>query len=399
MKEQSRRRTQMVSLSAASAHDEMSRRELEKAIEKLPRVRLANLPTPLEEAPRLSKLLGGPRIFFKRDDLTGMPLSGNKTRMFEFSLGHAIKEGAEVVVGASNVTANYLRQLVFACRRLGLESHIILVKVSGESASFNSTEIDGNLLLELLGGDHVDLVEVQPGGEDVSEIRGQELLRAKVKELQARGRRVYGLRSTDHAIALEAVGYVNCALELSQQFDEQNIIPNHLVICSSDTSQLGLLVGARWLGERYQITSFRSSRPSHEVVSHIARLVPVVCKVLGCDVRVSADEVLNTADYVGEGYGKCTREGLEALKLVARTEGLLLDPIYTSKAMAGLIDHIKKGRIKKGETVVFVHTGGVPGLYNYRKELARYLQGEEGLPTFDETTAEVFRLRVDGKRG
>jgi len=360
--------------------DEKLQTELKKAIEKMPRRRLANLPTPLEEAPRLSKALEGPRIYIKRDDLTGIVLSGNKTRMLEFSLAYAIEEGADTVVRGNYVHSNYLRQMIFACNRLGLESHSILAKVTGEEANYNSTEIQGNLLLELLGGENVELVETHSDTGDRSSMKiWGELARKKARELEEKGRKVYELRATDHADAVEALGYVNCALELHKQLKDKKVTPDYLVICSTTTSQTGLLVGAKYLGETYKIVSFRAGSPNRDYSSHIAKLANDVGDLLGLDLSFDRREVINKPDYVGERFGKCTPESLEAIKLVARTEGILLDPMYSGKAMAGLIDYVKKNKIKRDETVVFVHTGGFPLLFSYHKELADYLGGDKQL--------------------
>jgi len=310
------------------------RKKLTAAISRLPRVKLAHLPTPLEEVPRLSQALGGPRIFFKRDDLTGLPLSGNKTRMFEFSLAKAIDEGAEMVVQSNAAQSNYSRQLAVACAKLGLEAHLVLFTVRGEK----DLAIQGNLLLDLLAGARVELVEA-----DISNQR--QLKKAKVDELRKEGRKVYEARGTDHDTAIEAVAYVDGALELYAQLDTIGIEMDHLFVSAHDTTQAGLLVGTRYLGAKAQIVGVNMF--NHDSAPLIAKIANDIVELLGLDMTISSGEVINTTDYVGEGYGIPTPEGLEAIKLVARTEGIFLEPVYTGKAMAGLIDYIRQGKVRE----------------------------------------------------
>ena len=336
------------------------------SIRKLPRVKLANLPTPLEEAPRLSETLGGPRILFKRDDLTGLPLSGNKTRMFEFSLAQALEQGADTVVQSSSVQSNYCRQLALAGSKLGLETHLVLRRVREE----RDLEIQGNLLLGLLAGAKVEIVDA-----DVFE--QPQLVKNKAEELRKKGHEVYEARGTDRDVALETAAYVNCALELCEQLKDREIEANYLFVPAYDTTQAGLLVGAKYLGANFQIVGINPFE--HDSVSLIAKIANDVIRVLELDMSISPEEVINRTDYVGEGYGKVTLEALEAIKIVARTEAILLDPVYTSKAMAGLIDYIHQGKIGKDSTVVFLHTGGFPSLFAYNDELARVLDERPGI--------------------
>jgi len=334
--------------------------KLVDSISRLPRIKLAHLPTPLEEVPRLSRALGGPRIFFKRDDLTGMPLSGNKTRMFEFSLAKAIEEGAEVVVQSNAVQSNYSRQLAVACAKLGLEAHLVLRKARGDK----ELSVQGNLLLDLLAGAKVELVDA-----DVSEQR--RLKMKKADELRKAGRKVYVARGTDRDTAVEAVAYVECALELYEQLEKLEIESDYLFLSAHDTTQAGLLVGTKYLGINTQIVG--TNMFNHDSVPLIAKVVNDIIELLGLDLTIRSDEVINTTDYVGEGYGIPTPEGLEAIKLVARTEGICLDPVYTGKAMAGLIDYVRQGKVKENQTVVFLHTGGFPSLFAYNEELEAVL--------------------------
>jgi D-cysteine desulfhydrase family pyridoxal phosphate-dependent enzyme len=338
--------------------------ELKVSIDRLPRANLANLPTPFEEAPRLSEALGGPRIFFKRDDLTGLALGGNKTRMFEFTLGEALQRGATTVVAGAAVQSNYCRQLAAACSKLGLGLHLVLRKTPGEG----DPEIQGNLLLDLLFGAKIEIIEA-----DVME--QEKVINRVAEKLTGKGHRVYmGRKSSLADLGLEAVGYVNCALELYDQLLERNLQINSLFTSSSTTTQAGLLLGARYLKCDFQIVGVSPVDWIEDIPSEIARIANDAATRLRVDLTVSPSEIINLGGYVGEGYGRLTPEALEAIKLVARTEGVLLDPVYTGKAMAALIDRIRGKEIGSNETVVFLHTGGFPALFAYNKDLS--LEGE-----------------------
>jgi len=338
--------------------------ELEDLIDRLPRANLANLPTPLEEAPRLSEALGGARIFFKRDDLTGLALGGNKTRMFEFTLGEALQKGATTVVAGAAVQSNYCRQLAAACSKLGLGLHLVLRRTPGEG----DIEIQGNLLLDLLFSAEINIIEA-----DV--VEQERVIDRVAEELTGRGHRVYmGRKSSLADLDLEAVGYVNCALELHHQLRERDLRINGLFTSSSTTTQAGLLLGAKYLNCDFQIVGVSPVDWIEDIPSEIARIANEAATRLGIDLTVSPSEIINLGGYVGEGYGRLTPEAREAISLVARTEGILLDPVYTGKAVAALIDYIRRKEIGDQETVVFLHTGGSPALFAYNKELN--LEGE-----------------------
>jgi len=335
-------------------------KELRERIKKLPRVPLAYLPTPLEEAPRLSRALGDINIYFKRDDLTGLALGGNKTRMFEFILGHALEIGADVVVAGASVQSNYCRQLAAACNKLGLKTYFVLRELRGD----RDLEVQGNLLLDLLAGANVEIIRV---GTRVEQIH---ILEKIAEDLSAKGHRPYVARIANTAdMGLDAVAYVNCILEMCDQLENLDLCPNYLYLASANTTQAGLILGAKYLGLNFPIVGIRFSPVGGEnIFSQIAKTANMAARCLKLDIEVKESEVISYNDYIGGGYGQITEEGKEAIKLVAKTEGIFLDPIYTGKAMAGLIDHIKKGKIKQGEKVIFLHTGGIPALFAYSKE-------------------------------
>jgi len=332
---------------------------LRQALDRLPRLCLAQLPTPLQPALRLSKALGGPAIYFKRDDLTGMPLAGNKTRMFEFVLPRILSSGADCVVGGASIQSNYCRQLTAACTQVGLEVHLVLMPNPG----LDDWLPQGNFLLDLLMGAHAYVVDVHEGKAVI------EKMYRLADRLKAQGRRPFVARmaNTDD-IGLDAVAYVNCAIELRGQFEALGIEPDYLYLASADTTQGGLLLAAKALGETYRMVGVNPIDPSifeAPVPELVASAANRAAGELELDLRITPDEVVNHGEYVGEGYSIPTPAGLDAIRLVARLEGILLDPVYSGKAMAGLIDHIRQGRLTPKDTVVFVHTGGFPALFAY----------------------------------
>lgn len=330
---------------------------LRQALDRLPRLHLAQLPTPLQPAPRLSRALGGTTIYFKRDDLTGMPLGGNKTRMFEHVLPRIIAAGADCVVGGAAIQSNYCRQLTAACAQLGLDVYLVLRSVRPDVEKTPQ----GNFLLDLLMGAHIYIVEANDWQEQ------RRRMFALAEKLKAEGRKPYVVRGANQDdIGLDAAAYAQCALELHEQCAGQGIRPSHLYVAAADTTQGGLMLGAKALGETYQIVGINPARASAaDAAGAIAKAGNMAARELGLDMSLHESEVVNTSDYVGETYGAPTPDGLEALRTVASCEGILLDPVYTGKAMAGLIDHIKKGIVKPDDTVVFLHTGGLPALFAY----------------------------------
>jgi len=332
---------------------------LEESIAKLPREQLANLPTPLQEAPRLSRALGGPRILFKRDDLTGFPLAGNKTRMFEFSLAEAKRLGADTVVHNAGVQSNYCRQLAAGCSKLGLKAYLPLTVIRGDE----DFDLQGNLLLMLLMGAEVELVTSKGGWEERNRAFVHQGISKKLTEM---GRKVFIARGTDRDTALETVSYVNCALEIYRQLQETNESIDYIVLAAYDTTQVGLILGAKFLRQKWEILGFCPMAKRKDAAAAQAKIAEDTADLLSLDVAVNADEVRNTTEYAGEGYGVPTEAGMDAIRLVAQEEGILLDPVYTGKAMSGLLDYIQKGKIRKDKTVLFLHTGGWPALFAYR---------------------------------
>lgn len=341
------------------AYDERRLEQLETSIRALPRVELAHLPTPLDAADRLSQALGGPRILFKREDATGLALGGNKTRMFELVLAEATEAGCEAVVASSAVQSNYLRQLAAACARLGLECHLILKRVRGD----RDNEVQGGLLLDLLLGAKVRLFD---GDWEALALEAEE----EAERLRHQGKNVYLARSANTSdLGLYAVAYCEVLVELIHQLEERDTAADRLWIASSDTTQAGLALANKFLGSPWRISGVSPFGDAIDTQTAMSEIANDAADVLGLDTVVEPHEIENFLQYAGAGYGMATPQANSALELVARSEGTLLDPVYTAKAMAGLIDKIEAGEISESETVVFVHTGGTPAVFAYPDEL------------------------------
>jgi D-cysteine desulfhydrase family pyridoxal phosphate-dependent enzyme len=345
--------TQSTAAAATTARDALQAR-----IDAQARVRLAHLPTPLDPCPRLGAALGGPEIWIKRDDLTGLAFGGNKTRQLEFVFADILAQGADTVVAGAYSQSNWCRQMTAAARKLGLE--VALVLLHGEKGP----ALQGNLLLDRLMGADVTVVDLD------SMERLTPLLEAKAEELARAGRKPYVVAPFGvEKLVLGALGYVNAALELDRQLDEAGVDPDYLYLCGANMTPAGLALGLKALGRRMRLVNIAPIRWSEDRAVDIARIADGTARRLELDVTITPGEIDNHDGYIGERYGVVTDGGREAMRLLARTEAVILDPVYSSKALAGLIDHVRQGRIGEGETVVFVHTGGTPALFAYAADL------------------------------
>ena len=341
----------------------VSEHDLRAAIGRVPRVSLAQLPTPLEELPRLSAALGGPRILVKRDDQAGLALGGNKTRMFEFVIASALASGADVVVGGAAVHSNYARQLAAACAKVGLECHLVLRRVRGD----RDREIQGALLLDLIVGAHVQLID------DDRALQTQ-ALNELADGLERAGRRVFrALLASEDSKWLQSLAYVDAALELIGQARAMDLRIDRIYAPTFEATHAGLRLGLTALGSPIRFLAVSPNEasiwPGRTVAEETARAANEVAEKIGIPTRLHPADVEMTMDYVGEAYGAVTPGGQEAIRLFGSTEALLLDPVYTAKAAAALIDHVRRGVVGPEETVVFWHTGGLPAIFAYAGEL------------------------------
>ena len=337
-------------------HAALTTEQLRQAAARLPRVPLAHLPTPLEETERFAQRVGGPRIFIKRDDCTGMLLGGNKTRHNEFLFGEALKQKADVLVWGAGVQSNNCRQTAAACNKLGLDCHLYLTRAN------HNDDVQGNLLLDHLMGATVNIIDTPMGPEL------DDLLLAKAKELRAAGRKPFVWdRVTGRPIA--AVSYALCLAEVLDQARARGVEPTHVYAAAAGATGAGLAVGKAILGWPGQVRLLCPIRWPWDTPADIADVANRTATLLGVPHRVTAADIDIRTDYMGPRYGAVTPQGREAMDLLARTEGVLLDPVYTAKAMAGLIDDARQKRMGTADVAVFIHTGGVPAVFAYRDEL------------------------------
>lgn len=330
--------------------------KLKTQLEKLERITLGNYPTPLHNADNLTKKLGGPRILFKREDLSGLAFGGNKTRMFEYSIARAIKNNCDCIIGGAAVQSNYCRQLAAACAKNSLKLYLVLRPVRGEKDYLSH----GNLLLDYLLGAHVEIAKENSTEEQI------EIARELENKLRKEGKNPHIFRDIDNSyIGLEACAYVSCFLEIIDQVQEEEINVDYIFVASEDTTQGGLIFGAEYIKSDIKIIGINPTRA--DALVKLRDMQKAISKEIKeeIDFNNAKTKIVNLTDYAGEGYGIPSKEGIEAIRIVAQSEGILLDPVYTGKAMAGLIDFVKKGKITKDDTVVFIHTGGNPALFAY----------------------------------
>lgn len=329
-----------------------------------PRIHLTSLPTPLEYARNLSDFLGGPRIFFKRDDLTALAFGGNKTRKLEFIMADALQRNADVVVTLAGVQSNWARQTASAARRLGMD--VVLVLEGTEPEHYQ-----GNLLLNYLMGCELRFIDGITQEVEDKEIAGECPITGEVaEELRKKGKTPY-TAPLGGATLLGNLGYVNAALELRQQVSGLGISADYLVLATgTGGTQAGLALGIELAQMKTRVMGLSISRHSRPKEEEISDLCNRTAEMLGVRNRqFRADDINVIYDYVGQGYAIATDEGIEAIKVVARTEGVILDPVYSGKAMAGVIDLVGRGVFKKDEDVVFLHTGGAAANFAYAEDL------------------------------
>src|SRR5262245_23680039 len=337
-------------------HPTLIPEQLRQCAARLPRIRLAHLPTPMEEAPRFSRRIEGPPVYLKRDDCTGMLFGGNKTRHNEFLMADALQQKADVVVWGAGVQSNNCRQTAAACAKLGLECHLYLTR------STHDDDIQGNLLLDHLMGAQVHIVDL-PMGPAMDE-----LLQSKAEELRRAGRRPY-VWDRVRGRPIAAVSYALCMAEMLDDARRLGIEPEAVYCGAAGATGAGLVLGRAVLGLSWRVRLICPIRWPWRVAEDMAEVANQSAALLGLQHRVSAADVDATEDYVGPAYGAVTPGGREAIDLLARSEGVLLDPAYTAKAMAALIDDTRRGRLAPDRPVVFLHTGGTPAVFAYRDEL------------------------------
>ena len=326
-------------------------------ISRFPRIHFAHLPTPLEPLENLSKLLGGPKIFIKRDDCTGLATGGNKTRKLEFLMGEAQQKNADTIITQGATQSNHVRQTAAISSKLGLRCEIMLEHRTG-SEDPDYLE-NGNVLLDKLFGANIHSV---PAGTDMDAA-----MQKIADDLKTNGANPYIIPGGGSS-PTGALGYVNCAMELVGQINDRSLKIDHLVTATGSAgTQSGLVVGLEGTRSGIPVLGICVNADKETQEEKVFALAERTTEFLGISGSVKRETVVANGDYVGPGYGLPTDGMIEATELLARQEGILLDPVYSGKGMAGLIDLIRKGEFRKDENIVFLHTGGSAGLFAYRK--------------------------------
>ncbi|NIB38460.1 D-cysteine desulfhydrase [Pseudomaricurvus alkylphenolicus] len=331
-------------------------------LSRFPRIQLAHRKTPLERLPRLSKYLGGPNIYIKRDDCTGLGAGGNKTRKLEFLMADALLKNADTVITAGAIQSGHARQTAAAAAKLGLNCELVIVDdMLNPDSDYRES---GNMLLDRLFGAKIRHCS---GGADAATTMGQ-----VADEIAASGGCPYVI-PIGGSNAVGSLGYIDCAMELITQANEQQLPVDHVVHATgSGGTQAGLLMGLSALNCPVPVLGIGVSSPEQEQIEKVLRVVSEASQLLGEGNAPGRDNIAVNCNYIGEGYGIPTESMQEAVQIVSRLEGILLDPVYTGKAMAGLIDLVRKGHFNEDDNIVFVHTGGLPGLFAYRKHIFQH---------------------------
>ena len=322
---------------------------------RFPRIRLGHFPTPLEPLDNLTRLLGGPRLWIKRDDCTGLSTGGNKTRKLEFLMAEAQARQSDVVITQGATQSNHARQTAAAAAKLGMQCHILLEDRTGFT-EFDYTD-NGNVLLDRL---HGATVERRAGGSNM-----QAEMESVAAQLTQAGRRPYVIPGGG-SNPVGALGYVNAALELVNQSVEMGLRIDVLMHATGSAgTQAGLVAGLQAMNSTIRLLGIGVRAPRDKQESMVFDLACLTWALLGLHGELPRAAVEANCDYVGGGYGVPTPGMAEAVTLLAQSEGLLLDPVYSGKGMAGLIDLVRKGRFAKDQNIVFLHTGGSAALFGY----------------------------------
>jgi len=339
-----------------------------------PRVRLSSLPTPFEEVPRFSEALGGPRIFVKRDDATSLALGGNKARKLEFLLGEALEEGCDTIITAGGPQSNHARMTAAAAVKFGMEPILVL---DGEDPGYRQ----GNLLLDYILGARL----IFTGGRETADVISE-----TVESLKCDGKKPYVI-PVGGSNCIGTLGYIGCAAELAEDFKKAGVEPKSLYLATGSSGTLaGLLLGKLLYNLSFSIKGVAVSPGADKKEDRALQLALEASDLLKakveslnesplssidiqelenriCEVSIEniKDEFSVTEDFVGPGYAVPTPEGIEAIFALARTEGIITDPVYTGKALAGLMADVRNGLYDKDDVVVFLHTGGTPANFAY----------------------------------
>jgi 1-aminocyclopropane-1-carboxylate deaminase/D-cysteine desulfhydrase-like pyridoxal-dependent ACC family enzyme len=320
-------------------------------IARIPRVKLAITPTPLVEARTLSRHLKGPRIFIKHDDMTGGAFGGNKLRLLEIRLARALEEKADTIIFGLDVQSNSARCVTGACNRLGLKTILVLL---GQKPA----EVQGNLLVDYLLGAEIHFTR------DAEEQR--RMLDDLARRVREGGGRPHILNDNPMFFPASAIAYIESTMEILEQLEAKGVEPTCFYMSSGGKGQAGIVLAQRMLKTRFEMRGVTAS-DAYDVAPRTAEIANATARVLGLDETFTAEDVVNYGNFVGDGYGIPSAAGNEAVRLFARTEGIIVDPIYTGKCAAAMIAHIREGQFRNDDVVVFIHTGGTPAIFTWSR--------------------------------
>ena len=330
-----------------------------KKLNEFPSVPLCHQPTPLEFMPRMSESLGGPRLWIKRDDCTGLATGGNKTRKLEFLIADAIKKGADMVVTQGAVQSNHVRQTAAAACKFGLDCHALLERRVPDRA--DDYETTGTVLFDKMFGTSL---EFRPAGLDMN----AEAM-AVTEKLAAAGRKPYFIPGGG-SNEIGALGYVSCAYELLDQIKANNLDVGWIVLATGSAgTHAGMLAGLHAAGSTIPVMGISVRQPEDKQIAAVHKLAVLTAAQL-TDTPLGVEKVIVDDGYVGAGYGQPTQGTLDAINLIARREGLLFDPVYSGKGLAGMIGLAGQNFFESDKDVIFLHTGGAAALFAYGNQLA-----------------------------
>ena len=334
-------------------YDRDAAQRLRRLLSRFTLAPVAYLPTPLDDCPHLSKSLGGPHILIKRDDMTGLAMGGNIARQFTYSLGPAIDQNCDYLIHGSDSQSNQSCQTAAAAAKLGMKSIVVVPRDQ------RSYPVSGNLLLNHLVADQVKYVMPMTVEEEKSSLFTQ---------LKSDGHRPFDT-SKDSTI-LRAVAYVDGAIELCTQLEEMGHTPKAIYTSSMTHTIVGLVVGLRAIGACFSAVGFNYwVGDDQDMMNRLAPVANECAQTIGLDLTFTPSDFDVACQFAKPDFGEPSGTSLKALRLVARTEGIILDPVYTSKAMDGLINHIREDRYNSQDTIIFLHTGGVPAIFAYGDEV------------------------------
>lgn len=328
-------------------------------LSRFPRASLAHLPTPLEPLPRLTELLGGPELWVKRDDCTGLATGGNKTRKLEFLMGDALALGADTVLTQGAVQSNHCRQTAAAATKLNLKCELLFEnRIADPSDNYLNS---GNVFLDKLFGAGI---HDYPAGTDM-DLAMEEM----AVEISAQGGKPYIIPGGG-SNPVGALGYINCAIEIINQANEMGLKFDRIIHATGSAgTQAGLVTGIQAMNANIPVLGIGVNAAKDIQEERVFYLAESTADYIGAPGVVKRHDIVVNCDYIGDGYGIPTDGMREALDLLARLEGILFDPVYTGKALAGMIDLIRKGELSSNETIIFIHTGGSAGLFGYLDQL------------------------------